>query len=139
MTKRTPLLIISEHEEAIASLREKGVESIIGNAAEPDVLSAANLAEARCLLVTIPDAFEGGQVVEQARASNSHLLILARAHSEEELEHLVRHGASSVVMGESEIAKAMVKDVEAAGRNPGAGDQTAARQTRTKAKERAED
>ena len=139
MTKATPLLVISEHEEAIASLREKGVESIIGNAADPDVLSAANLREARGLLVTIPDAFEGGQVVEQARAANPHLLILARAHSGEEVEHLVRHGASSVILGESEIAKAMVKEVEAAGRNPAPGDgETTARNARAKAKNRAE-
>ncbi len=140
MTKAPPLLIISDHEEAIASLREKGVDTIIGNAADPDVLSAANLGEARCLLVTIPDAFEGGQVVEQARAANPRLLIVARAHSGEEVEHLVRHGATSVVMGELEIAKAMVRDVEAAERNPGlAAGSTAARKTRARSKKRAED
>ena len=61
--------------------------------------------------MAIPDAFEGGQVVQQARAINPHLPIIARAHSEEEILHLKRHGARSVVMGEHEIAKAMLGNV----------------------------
>jgi CPA2 family monovalent cation:H+ antiporter-2 len=72
---------------------------------------ATNIAHARCLLVAIPEAFEGGQVVEQARAAKPDLLIIARAHSEEEVAHLKKHGASSVIMGEHEIARAMIEDV----------------------------
>jgi CPA2 family monovalent cation:H+ antiporter-2 len=63
--------------------------------------------------VAIPDAFEGGQVVEQARLANPHLLIVARAHSDEEVEHLKKHGATTVIMGEFEIARAMIEDVRA--------------------------
>jgi CPA2 family monovalent cation:H+ antiporter-2 len=70
-----------------------------------------NLAAARCLLVAIPDAFEGGQVVAQAREINPDLPIIARAHSEVEIDHLRKHGANKVVMGEHEIAKAMVADI----------------------------
>jgi CPA2 family monovalent cation:H+ antiporter-2 len=75
------------------------------------VLRASNLAEARCLLVAIPDAFEGGQVVHQAHGINPKLPIIARAHSEEEIDYLRRHGATVVVMGEHEIAKAMLDSV----------------------------
>jgi monovalent cation:H+ antiporter-2, CPA2 family len=74
-------------------------------------MRAANLAAARCLLVAIPDAFEGGQVVAQARELNPALPIVARAHSEDEIEHLKKHGATTVVMGEHEIAKAMIADI----------------------------
>ncbi len=108
---RTPLLIIENDEDAAAELRKQHIEAIAGNAADPEIMKAANLAEACCLLVAIPDAFEGGQVVEQARAANANLLIVARAHSDEEVAHLAAHGASDVVMGEFEIAKAMIEDV----------------------------
>jgi len=50
-------------------------------------------------------------VVAQARALNPDLLIIARAHSEGEIDHLRKHGATKVVMGEHEIAKAMVADI----------------------------
>ena len=69
------------------------------------------LPSARCLLVAIPDAFEGGQVVQQARALNPGLLIVARSHSQAENEHLLKHGASKVIMGEEEIAKAMIATI----------------------------
>jgi CPA2 family monovalent cation:H+ antiporter-2 len=108
---RTPLLVIENDEDAAAELRKQNIEAIAGNAADPEILKAANLGEACCLLVAIPDAFEGGQVVEQARAANANLLIVARAHSDEEVAHLAVHGASNVVMGEFEIAKAMIEDV----------------------------
>jgi len=110
---KTPFLVIENEGDAVKKLRERGVETITGNAADPEVAQAANLAAARCLLVAIPDAFEGGQVVEQARKINPQLDIVARAHSEEEIVHLVRHGATTVIMGEHEIAKAMIADVRA--------------------------
>jgi monovalent cation:H+ antiporter-2, CPA2 family len=107
----TALLVIEDDAQRIAMLRGEAREAIAGNAADPEVMRAANLAAARCLLVAIPDAFEGGQVVAQARELNPALPIVARAHSEDEIEHLKKHGATKVVMGEHEIAKAMIADI----------------------------
>jgi CPA2 family monovalent cation:H+ antiporter-2 len=109
--QKMPLFVIEDDEDGVAALKALGIEAIEGNAADPAVIQAANLPEARCLLVAIPDAFEGGQVVQQAHAINPKLPIIARAHSEEEIDYLNRHGASLVVMGEHEIAKAMLDKV----------------------------
>jgi CPA2 family monovalent cation:H+ antiporter-2 len=109
--RSVPLFVIEDDEDEVTELRERGVEAIAGNAADPQLVKAANLGAARCLLVAIPDGFEGGQVVQQARAINPELLIIARAHSEQEIAHLMKHGASHVVMGEHEIAAAMVDHI----------------------------
>lgn len=106
-----PVYVIEDDPDAVAALREQGIEAVQGNAADPDVIAGASLDKACCLLVAIPDAFEGGQVVQQAREANPDLLIIARAHSEAEIEHLLAHGADQVVMGEHEIAKAMLERV----------------------------
>ncbi len=103
-----PILVIEHGRAIVEELVQQGYAAINGNAADPHVLQAANVEGARCLLVAIPDAFEGGQVVEQARQANPALQIVARAHSEDEIEHLKKHGATVVVMGEHEIAKAML-------------------------------
>jgi CPA2 family monovalent cation:H+ antiporter-2 len=103
-----PLFVVEDDDEAVEALKAQGVEAVSGNAAHPEIIAAANLGAARCLLVAIPEAFEGGQVVEQARGINPSLPIIARAHSEAEIAHLVKHGANLVVMGEHEIAKAMI-------------------------------
>ncbi|HEY4204538.1 MAG TPA: YbaL family putative K(+) efflux transporter [Xanthobacteraceae bacterium] len=115
----TPLLVIEDNPGTIERLMEEGVEVITGNAAAPDMLQAANVGQARGLLVAIPDAFEGGQIVAKARAISPALPIIARAHSEEEIAHLKFHGATSVIMGEMEIAKAMLAEIDDAARVPG--------------------
>jgi CPA2 family monovalent cation:H+ antiporter-2 len=116
-----PLLLIEENRPLAAEAREAGLQVIHGNATSRDVLADCNLAAARCLLVAIPDAFEGGQIVSQARAVSGSLHIVARSHSDEETEHLEKLGASSVVMGEREIAMAMLADIgDSGGPGPGA-------------------
>jgi K+:H+ antiporter len=104
-----PLLVIEARAERAEQMRAEGIETITGNAAQDRVLKAANLPQAHILMVAIPDVFESGQIVEQARAANPGLEIIARAHSEAEAQHLMQHGASSVVMGEREIARTMLE------------------------------
>jgi CPA2 family monovalent cation:H+ antiporter-2 len=115
-----PLLVIEEDADRVERLKGQGPETIAGNAVVPEVLGAANIGAARCVLVAVPDAFEGGQIVAQARELSASLPIVARAHSEAEIEHLKKHGATQVVMGEHEIAKAMLAAIPPAAPTTGA-------------------
>jgi CPA2 family monovalent cation:H+ antiporter-2 len=110
----TPVLVIEDDPGLVERARKDGYEAVSGNAAAPDMMEAANVAGARGLLVAIPNAFEGGQIVAKARALSATLPIIARAHSEEEIAHLKHHGANVVIMGEQEIAKAMIAQIGAA-------------------------
>ena len=112
----TSVLVIEDDQGLVEALHKEGIEVILGNAAAPDMLEAANITGARGLLVAIPDAFEGGQIVAKARALSQTLPIIARAHSEEEIAHLKHHGANEVIMGEQEIAKAMLAQIAMAAR-----------------------
>jgi CPA2 family monovalent cation:H+ antiporter-2 len=101
--------VIEENSEQVDVLRARGIEAIAGNAANPTVLRAANLAEAQALFVAIPNAFEAGQIVRQARAANPAIDIIARAHFDAEVEHLEQNGANLIIMGEREIARGMLE------------------------------
>ena len=103
------MVVIETSDDSLAKARLDGAEVFNGNAADPDILGAANLAGARRLFVTIPEPFEAGQVVQQARAANPTLDIFARAHSDAAVEHLTGLGATLVVSGEREIAERMVE------------------------------
>jgi CPA2 family monovalent cation:H+ antiporter-2 len=117
-----PFVVIDDRQEIAGELRARGIEVIIGNAAEERVLEAANLASARWLFVAIPDGFEAGTVVEQARKTNPTIEIVARAHYDAEVEHLYRHGANLAIMGEREIARGMLDHALGAARTrPAAG------------------
>ena len=102
------VLVIEEQGDAVATARRDGAELLLGNAADPAVLAAAGLDRARRLFVAIPQSFEAGQVCEQARRDNPALPIVARAHSDAEVAHLTRCGATLTIMGEAEIARAML-------------------------------
>jgi CPA2 family monovalent cation:H+ antiporter-2 len=103
------VVVIETNEDGLEKARRDGAEVFSGNAADPEILKLANLATARRLFVTIPEPFEAGQVVEQARIINPVLEILARAHSDAAVDHLERLGANLVVLGEREIAERMLE------------------------------
>jgi monovalent cation:H+ antiporter-2, CPA2 family len=110
-----PLLVFEEDPGAIEAARRDGAEVVAGNAADPEVLAAANLRAARRLFVTIPEGFEAGQVVGQARRVNPALEIVARAHSDDAVAHLTALGADLAVSGEREIARRMLDHARARG------------------------
>ena len=115
------VVVIEAGEDAADAARRDGARVIAGNAADPDVLAEADLATARRIFVAIPEVFEAGQVVQQARAERADLEILARADSEEAVEHLTRLGATLTVMGEREIAHRMLERALARGAHRPAG------------------
>jgi CPA2 family monovalent cation:H+ antiporter-2 len=110
-----PFVVIEDNDAKLAQLAADGIEAIDGNAVHPDVLAAAGLTSARALLIAIPNGFEAGNIVIQAKGLNPAIRVVARAHSEAEVEHLKSHGADEVIMGEREIALGMVQLLSAQG------------------------
>ncbi len=105
-----PFLVVEDNQKRIDSLREQGVEVVVGNAVVPEVLSALNLSAARLMFIAIPGSFEAGQIIRQTRVANPGLSIIARAHADEEVVYLTQNGASTVVMGERETARGMIAE-----------------------------
>lgn len=108
-----PFLVIEDADKTLARLRDDGVEIVSGNAANAGVFAAANPQGAKRLILAIPNAFEAGQIVLRARAANPAINVIARAHSDAEVEHLKGLGADTVIMGEREIARGIVEVVTA--------------------------
>jgi K+:H+ antiporter len=101
-----PLLVIDEKNDVVDKLKVRNLEAFAGSGVA--TLQAANLAHAKALLIAIPDGFEAGEIVTQARAANKDLKIVARAHSDAEADYLEKYGANVVVRGARKTADAMV-------------------------------
>jgi CPA2 family monovalent cation:H+ antiporter-2 len=123
-SQNIPFLVIEEREGLLERLRAEGIEVIVGKAADRGILDAANLKGARWLISAIPNPFEASTLIEAGLAANRSLTVIARAHSDAEVEHLRRYGATHIVLGERETAREMAShlrarpDGDAEGRGP---------------------
>jgi CPA2 family monovalent cation:H+ antiporter-2 len=102
-----PFVVIEDDLDVVQALRRDGIPALYGNAVAPGMLELAQVERARWLLLAIPDALEGGQVVAEARKRNAQVDIIARAHSNAQRLHLEKQGANQTIMGEREIADGM--------------------------------
>ena len=106
-----PLLVIEDDEAHVEALKARGILAISGVAGEESTLEQLNLPAAKWLISAIPDPFEAGNLIERARKANPSIRVMARAHTDAEVDYLRGLGAELVVMGEDEIAQRIIKDV----------------------------
>ncbi len=106
--KDAPLVVIERSDRIVGTLRQQGY-TVLPQLDEPaEIVRVANVAQAARLILAVPETFEAGQIVEKARAVNATIPIIARAHSDEEVRYLSGLGATEIVMGEREIARAIL-------------------------------
>jgi CPA2 family monovalent cation:H+ antiporter-2 len=103
-----PLVVIESSRTRVEALREQGIKTVLGNAANSEILDLGRLDCARWLLLTIPNGYEAGEIVATARSKRPGIEIIARAHYDDEVTYIIDRGANQVVMGEREIANSML-------------------------------
>ncbi len=102
--------VVIEYDRAnVEKLRTQGLNVIFGNGGAQAVLEASNVAAAKLLVVTVPDGFAAGHILNHARKVNPNIKVIARTHSEDQLKFLKRQGIDIAVMGEHELAVAMAE------------------------------
>jgi CPA2 family monovalent cation:H+ antiporter-2 len=104
-----PLVVIDDDKDLVQKARDAGFPAIRGNAAAHRVMDEARPAGAKLVVLAIPQALEAGEVIARLRAINPELTILARAHSDREVKHLLAHGADGAVLAEKELAHSMAE------------------------------
>jgi CPA2 family monovalent cation:H+ antiporter-2 len=112
-SKGVPLVVIDDEDTLVARARAAGLPAIRGNAVNEAVLREAMPEKATTVMLAIPNALEGGEIIAKLRAINPALSIVARGHSDTELKHLLDHGADAAVMAERELAHSLAEMVMA--------------------------
>src|SRR5690606_4511339 len=88
-----PVVVVEEEADLTQRAREEGLLVVRGNVASEPVMHEAVPERARLAVFAIPRALEAGETIERMKAINPALTVLARAHSEAEVRHLLEHGA----------------------------------------------
>jgi CPA2 family monovalent cation:H+ antiporter-2 len=103
--------VIELRKDAVGLLRKEGVHAIYGDAARPETLAAAGVAQAGSLILGSAGMSNSAEVIRMARDLNPHIRVLARAAYLRDVAPLKQAGANSVYSGEGEVALAFVEDV----------------------------
>jgi CPA2 family monovalent cation:H+ antiporter-2 len=102
-------VVVEQNREAVQQLRRRGKPAVAGDAAQPEVLVQAHVANAAMLIVAAPDTAGMHKMIETARALQPDIEIVTRTHSDEEAAAL--RDVCAVFMGEHELAQAMTKHI----------------------------
>ncbi|GAB3745103.1 YbaL family putative K(+) efflux transporter [Lysobacter olei] len=114
LTERdVPVVVIDTDDDLIARARASNIPAIRGNAANEQVLREAAPERATTVMLAIPNVLEAGEIIAKLRAINPGLTIVARAHSDGEVKHLLERGADGAVMAERELAHSLAEMVMA--------------------------
>jgi CPA2 family monovalent cation:H+ antiporter-2 len=109
-----PLVVIEDDVDLVERARATGLPTIRGNAANPRVMLEAAPDRAKLAVFAIPQALEAGETIARLKALNPGVTVLARAHSEGQVRHLLQHGADAAVLAERELAYSLAEMVMAA-------------------------
>ncbi|MFT4178256.1 MAG: NAD-binding protein, partial [Thermomonas sp.] len=111
--RKVPVVVIEDDADRVAAARAAGFPTLRGNAASERVLREAAPERANLAIFAIPQALEAGETIARLKALNPAISVLARAHSETEVKHLLSHGADAAVLAERELAYSLAEMVMA--------------------------
>ncbi|HEY7765530.1 MAG TPA: YbaL family putative K(+) efflux transporter [Aestuariivirgaceae bacterium] len=101
-------VVIESNPQLVEQVESAAVPVVEDNAVNVDSLRLAGVEMAKWLVVTAPDVFEAGQIIERSRQLNPKVAIISRARSDAEVEHLRQHGADHIMGAEEGLAEQIV-------------------------------
>ena len=106
--------VIEMNPDTVARCTKAGLNIILGDAREPDILRHAGIDVATHIVVTVPNDQITFEVVEQARKINPAARIIARCQFVSGGMEATRRGADDVVIVEQVVAAEFEKVIAAA-------------------------
>lgn len=107
------VVVVDPDIDRVSQARNAGYLAVPGNAVDERVLHEVAVRRSRFAIVAVPNMLEAGSVIHRLRELAPDITLLARAHSEGALKHLLDHGADAAVLAEREVAYSLVEMVMA--------------------------
>lgn len=98
------VLVVDNSEGAVQELRKHDIPFVFGDADSELVLEKTNLEAAKALAIALPDPLSTRLLLQHALKRVPGLDVIARSHSNKEIDELTQIGAREVVQPELEAA-----------------------------------
>lgn len=102
-------VVVEQNPYLVDQLRRLGIPRVYGDAANPAVLNACALEQARVLAVTVPDPAAAQLILSHAKRRNPQLDVIVRGRAQEDHEAMMEAGAAEVVQPEFEAGLEFVR------------------------------
>jgi K+:H+ antiporter len=109
-TFKLPFVVVESDPLIIEDLRTRGVPCFYGHARHPHLLKHAGIERCSLVVVTLGAADQAELAAQTARALNSMVPILARAHNRHNAERLRQAGVNRVIQPELEASAALIRE-----------------------------
>ena len=106
-----PVVLVEEDGDRVLQAREEGLLVVRGNATSETVLREAHAGSAKLAVVAVPGALESAEIVGHLKNLAPDITVLARAHSQQGVDLLLRRGAEAAVLAERELAHSLAEMV----------------------------
>lgn len=107
--QKLAFVVIDENRRRVEKLRKQGLAAVYGDATAAGVLEEAGVANARLLIVAIPQGFLKRRIIELAREANPLIDTAVRTHRASELAYLKDQGIGIAIMGARETAFGLLR------------------------------
>jgi len=106
-----PFVVIDYNQNVVRRVHMQGIPVIFGDPAESSILIEAGIAQARALIVAIPDRITQEEVISFCQTKFPKLPIYARAHLDEDHHSLTQFKVKRVIQPEFEAALSVVREI----------------------------
>lgn len=104
-----PFIVVDYNQEVVQKLKRGGTPVIYGDPAEPEVLDQAGIANAKAVVVAIPDRVTQEELITHIQTIAPNVKVVSRAHFDEDVEKLELLKVTKVVQPEFEASIAIVR------------------------------
>lgn len=87
---------------------QQGIDTVAGDATDPDILKLADVPDADCVVISLPDDLAARRVVKAVRRMNSNCFLLVRCRYHSNVARMKKLGASDAVSEEVEICQSLL-------------------------------
>jgi len=106
-----PFIVVEYNQRVVNELKAHGTPVIYGDPTEKEVLEAADIAEAKVLVVAIPDKSVQEGIITLGQTLAPKVKIISRVHTDEEWERLKVLKVDKIVQPEFEAAVGIVRSL----------------------------
>lgn len=106
-----PFVVVDYNQEIVNDCQKKGIIAIYGDPAEKEVLTVANIQDAKVVVIAIPDRISQESIIAHIQTTAPTVKIISRVHLDEDWDKLKILRVDKLVQPEFEAATSIIRTI----------------------------